>query len=151
MVQNRKWVVLKFGGTSVSTRENWEKILQIIQDRQKEGYSICVVHSALKGISDLLHQCLVNKGKNPAFGPVERIQELHLQHASRLGLNGSILLEPYFTQLEGITNRIRNEAHPDARTEAELMALGELMSTTLGSAFLKKMASKYAGKTPGII
>jgi diaminopimelate decarboxylase/aspartate kinase len=41
------WVVLKFGGTSVSSRSNWDNIVRILRGRESEGLRIVVVHSAL--------------------------------------------------------------------------------------------------------
>ncbi len=138
MIQNQNWIVLKFGGTSVSTHENWENILQIIQKRKKQGYSICIVHSALKGVSDLLQQFLHPDEQNQSINHAKKIKEQHLQLATRLGLEGASLLAPYFTQLEKVVDEVENRVHIDERREAELLALGELMATTLGSAYLNK-------------
>src|SRR4029079_9289466 len=46
------WVVLKFGGRSVSTAPNWAVIAQLIGDRRAEGVRPVVVHSALVGVSN---------------------------------------------------------------------------------------------------
>ncbi len=48
------WVVLKFGGRSVSTAPNWAVIAQLIRDRLAEGVRPVVVHSALVGVSNAL-------------------------------------------------------------------------------------------------
>ena len=48
------WVVLKFGGTSVSSVSNWKNIAAVIRDRLAEGLHPVVVHSALSGITDRL-------------------------------------------------------------------------------------------------
>jgi diaminopimelate decarboxylase/aspartate kinase len=138
MSQNKKWIVLKFGGTSVSTRENWGTILRIIQERQKQGYSVCLVHSALNGISNLLNQLLHAREAKEALALIEKIKKQHLLFADDLDLDGAVLLKSWFEQLKkfvyekGKGNRIK------PRKEAELMAAGELMATTLGSEYLKK-------------
>jgi diaminopimelate decarboxylase/aspartate kinase len=46
------WIVLKFGGTSVSTRERWDKIAAIAQRWRERGKHVLVVVSALSGITD---------------------------------------------------------------------------------------------------
>ena len=40
------WVVLKFGGSSVATIENWRHIEQRIRRRRDAGLGVLVVHSA---------------------------------------------------------------------------------------------------------
>ena len=48
------WVVLKFGGTSVSNLANWRNIAAIVNDRRASGLRVIVVHSAVSGITDRL-------------------------------------------------------------------------------------------------
>ncbi len=48
------WVVLKFGGRSVSTVENWAIVARLIRERLAEGVRPVVVHSALVGVSNAL-------------------------------------------------------------------------------------------------
>jgi len=63
------WVVLKFGGTSVSTRENWDTIAGLVQARLDAGLKPVVVHSALSGISNALEKTLDDAVKgDPAEG-----------------------------------------------------------------------------------
>ena len=52
------WVVMKFGGSSVSSAENWETIAALIHNRLEDGLQPVVVHSALKGVSNALEQIL---------------------------------------------------------------------------------------------
>ena len=48
------WVVLKFGGTSVSNASNWATITRLVQDCIGEGKRPFVVHSALADVSNML-------------------------------------------------------------------------------------------------
>ena len=48
------WIVLKFGGTSVSTRARWDKIAAIAKDWVGRGKRVVIVVSALSGITDKL-------------------------------------------------------------------------------------------------
>ena len=50
------WVVLKFGGTSVSSAPNWHIIVDILKAHSDEGMRPVVVHSALSGVSDQLRR-----------------------------------------------------------------------------------------------
>ncbi|MEN7343528.1 MAG: hypothetical protein AAAFM81_11315, partial [Pseudomonadota bacterium] len=53
-VESGAWVVMKFGGSSVATKDNWLEIARRIRKRCDDRFSVLVVHSALKGVSDLL-------------------------------------------------------------------------------------------------
>ncbi|HVS23634.1 MAG TPA: hypothetical protein VMU03_07920, partial [Gammaproteobacteria bacterium] len=48
------WVVLKFGGRSVSSASNWAVIARLLRERLAEGVRPVVVHSALVGVSNAL-------------------------------------------------------------------------------------------------
>lgn len=136
MDQDQRWVVLKFGGTSVSSLKNWENIYEVVQKRQNEGYLICIVHSALKGISNLLEQLITSEDEPEILKIVNEIKQRHLSFASVLGVDGSILLDPYFEQLEKLVQTQIENASTDVRNDACILALGELMATRLGSEYL---------------
>src|SRR4051794_4367986 len=53
-----KAVVLKFGGTSVSTAANWKNIADIVKARIAEGLHPIVVHSAISKMTDGLEKLL---------------------------------------------------------------------------------------------
>ncbi|MGH8250536.1 MAG: hypothetical protein ACREVI_07525 [Steroidobacteraceae bacterium] len=42
-----RWIVIKFGGTSVSSRANWDHIARIVREREEEGSRVLVGHSVL--------------------------------------------------------------------------------------------------------
>ena len=50
------WVVLKFGGTSVSSLANWKNIAAVVKKRGATGAQVLVVHSAVTGITDKLEK-----------------------------------------------------------------------------------------------
>ena len=52
------WVVLKFGGTSVSSVANWRNIAGVVEERRRAGLRPVVVHSALSGVTDRLESLL---------------------------------------------------------------------------------------------
>src|SRR5690606_4452869 len=54
-----RWVVLKFGGTSVSSRARWDTIATLAQARRAEGKRVLVVVSALSGVTNAL-QALID-------------------------------------------------------------------------------------------
>jgi len=57
------FVVLKFGGTSVSSVSNWKNIVGVLRDRLAEGLRPVVIHSALSGVTDLLEQFSLKRSK----------------------------------------------------------------------------------------
>ena len=52
------WIVLKFGGTSVSTLANWTNIARVAAARSAGGARVLIVHSAVTGITDRLERLL---------------------------------------------------------------------------------------------
>src|SRR5690606_17259153 len=54
MTPRDRWIVLKFGGTSVSRRERWDTIGGLAHERSAEGARVLVVVSALSGVTNAL-------------------------------------------------------------------------------------------------
>ncbi len=133
--ESLNWVVLKFGGTSVSSRENWDHIVRVIKERQNEGSAVCVVHSALSGVSSLLQKLAETFQKEEAEAIIQTIKSRHSELADDLGVD-AVLLGEYVRELENISNGIVLIGEVGAGVQARLLALGELMATTLGNAFL---------------
>ena len=52
------WIVLKFGGTSVSSLANWRNVAQVTRSRLDGGARVLIVHSAVTGITDRLEKLL---------------------------------------------------------------------------------------------
>jgi diaminopimelate decarboxylase/aspartate kinase len=76
------WVVLKFGGTSVSSVERWETIAALLRQRQAEGLRPVVVHSALATVSNKLDELLHRALEMDVTAQVAGIRELHLRLAA---------------------------------------------------------------------
>ena len=130
------WVVLKFGGTSVSSVSNWKNIAAVIRDRLAEGLHPIVVHSALSGITDRLEQ-LVTKALTGEWEPVmEQIERRHVDLVRDLGLPLSVELERHFVELRKCAAGIQLIGEVSARLRARVMAVGELMATRIGAAYL---------------
>ncbi len=131
------WVVMKFGGSSVSTAENWARIASLIKRRLDEGLQPMIVHSALQGVSNALEEILQLA---VTADPSERVEEIRAQHyelAQQLGLDGPALLGDTLHQLEQLIAGVRLVREVSVRVRVRVMALGELMSTRLGAEFLE--------------
>ena len=130
------WVVLKFGGTSVSSVSNWKNVAGVVRARLDEGLRPVVVHSALSGITDRLEQLLV-KALTGDWEPVmEQIERRHCDLARDLGIPVSAELEHHFTDLRRMASGIHLIGEVSDRLRARVMATGELMATRIGAAFL---------------
>src|SRR5512137_973002 len=91
------WVVLKFGGTSVSSVSNWKNVAGVVRARLDEGLRPVVVHSALSGITDRLEQLLA-KALTGDWEPVmEQIERRHVDLSRDLGIAICSELERQFT------------------------------------------------------
>lgn len=131
------WVVLKFGGTSVSSRERWETIGAIAKERKQVKEKPFVVCSALSQVSNLLEEVVSGSQRGAWEAPVNEIIRRHVELGSQLGVDAEEVLGEFFAELRRVASgaALLGEASP--RTHARLLSLGELMSTTLGAAFLR--------------
>lgn len=132
------WVVMKFGGSSVSTAENWATIAELVKRRLDDGLKPLIVHSALQGISnaldDVLHAAI-------AGDPTDKLASIRAQHyelAAALGLDGAALLDDTLHELDQLVAGVRLVREVSVRVRVRIMALGELMSTRLGAEFLTR-------------
>src|SRR5690348_18504157 len=71
------WVVLKFGGTSVSSLTNWRNIAKVAAARHAEGARVLIVHSALTGITDRLEKLLAAARGDAQEEELRLIEERH--------------------------------------------------------------------------
>ena len=130
------WVVLKFGGTSVSSVSNWKNVAGVVHARLAEGLHPVVVHSALSGITDRLEQ-LLSKALSGDWEPVmEQIERRHVDLARDLGVAVCADLERHFTELRKSAAGIHLIGEVSDRLRARVMATGELMATRIGAAYL---------------
>ena len=130
------FAVMKFGGRSVSTAENWKRIAELLQSRLDSGLKPVVVHSALAGVSDALENLLEAAIDGDPMSAIADIRETHDRLAGELGVNPSILDDQFHTLgrlIDGVC--LLREVSPGVH--ARVMATGELAATTLGAQFLQ--------------
>ncbi len=136
MVSRVPWVVLKFGGTSVSTLANWRNIATVVRERLAAGQRVLVVHSAVSGVTDRLEKLLAAALAGAHEPLLAAIEERHRTLATELGVGVSAELERYFTELRQVTSGLALMRELSDRTRARVMANGELMATEIGARFL---------------
>ncbi len=131
------WIVVKFGGTSVSTLANWRNIATVVKRRVAGGARVLVVHSAVTGITDRLEKLLA---ASIAGDPAEALSAIEVRHralTAELGIGDSPALEAYFKELRQIADGIALVRELSDRTRARVMASGELMATEIGARYLQ--------------
>jgi len=130
------WVVMKFGGTSVATAENWAIIADLVRAKQAEGLRPVVVHSAIGGTSNQLEALLdlATRGEHEEL--LAELKARYLGLAADLGVDGPELIGSRLEELEQIAAGIRLVREVSPRVHVKVMSMGELMTTTLGAAYL---------------
>ena len=131
-----RWVVLKFGGTSVSSRERWQTIAQVVGERIAEGLRPLVVCSAVSGVSDALERGVAESVAGDAPSTLDTLTSRHEQLAQELGLPFPGPIETELAELARLFQGAALLGEMSPRLQARVLAHGELMSTRLGAAFL---------------
>jgi len=132
-----RWLVLKFGGTSVSTQARWENIAAIVRERRQGGAQVLVVVSALSGVTNAL-QALIEQARagQSIVEDAAALVERHRRFATELGIADDTALDHWLERLAALAAVPR----PDEYVwHAEMLACGELLSSTLGAAFLTRL------------
>lgn len=126
-----KWIVLKFGGTSVAGRAQWETIASLARERLREGYRVLVVCSAVAGVTNRL-TALADGPDDPSG--VDDVLDRHQRLGRELGVADRSWLAAGGTMLRELLGRLRAEPGPEAH--AALIGAGEWFSTRIGTEFL---------------
>ena len=134
MSTSDRWIVLKFGGTSVSRRNRWDNIGRIASSRMAEdGARVLVVVSALSGVTNAL-QAMAD-GADVVAG-IEALVARHQEFARELELDPEHVLAERFATLRALASDARASRRM-LDWQADLLAQGELLSSTLGAAYLR--------------
>jgi len=126
--------VLKFGGTSVGSAKNINRVISILESYSKVDDVICVV-SAVGGITDKLLKAgeLAQRKDKSYLSDFKFIKQIHLNILSELNpkLNASVKkeLEDKLSALKSLLDGIYliNELSP--KTSDKLVSFGELLSS----------------------
>jgi diaminopimelate decarboxylase/aspartate kinase len=133
----RPWLILKFGGTSVSSAHNWAVIHDLLTERMAAGYRPFVVHSALAGVSNRIQSSLDQALAGEFREQLAAIEAAHAGLGRDLGLDYRSLVADYLAELEQLLAGVQLVREVSPRVQAKAMAIGELMATALGTAYLR--------------
>ena len=131
------WIVLKFGGTSVSSLANWRNIAKVAAARRADGARVLIVHSAVTGITDRLEKLLSAARGEAQQEELRIIEERHRRLAAELGIPLGPDCERQLGELGQIAAGIALIGEVSDRTRARVMSSGELLASDLGARFLR--------------
>ena len=132
------WVVMKFGGTSVSTPQSWETIEMLVRRCLKKGRRPLVVHSALSKVSNLLEAAIAAALNGNATEILADIAGRHADLAGAMGLDGRALIASSMERLANWLEGIGKTGEASPRLRARILAEGEIMATAIGAARLRQ-------------
>ncbi|AER55824.1 bifunctional aspartate kinase/diaminopimelate decarboxylase protein [Pseudoxanthomonas spadix BD-a59] len=131
---NDRWIVLKFGGTSVSRRHRWDTIGKLAKKRAEDNHArVLIVVSALSGVTNEL--TAIADGAADAASRVAALELRHREFLAELELDAEAVLGQRLAVLRSLVA----DPRATARTldwQAEVLAQGELLSSTIGAAYL---------------
>lgn len=161
-MSDREWIVLKFGGTSVSTANRWGVICNQVNKLKEARYKVWVVISALSQVTNLL-QTSINEAVHDAnhLTSFERILNSHITLSIDCGLLKNAEREMFINtvmtnvqpeaniarfehviaalqMLKKILDGIQLTGEASPKLEARILAHGELLSTQLGMLIMKE-------------
>jgi len=140
MTPRDRWIVLKFGGTSVSRRERWDTIGRLALDRAEAGGArVLVVVSALSGVTNELQAACDG---NDVSARIDRVVARHREFAVGLGLDADGVIGAHLSTLQALASDPRARTRP-FEWQAELLAHGELLSSALGAAYLRSLQPDF--------
>lgn len=132
-----RWAVLKFGGTSVAGRAQWEVIARLALARRASDWRVALVCSAVAGVTNDLTALADEPGSESKFAAV---LERHRRLAVELGVTTNAWLDAAEKVLKDCTAILATPGEDDEKyaARAELLGLGEWLSTRIGAEFLQE-------------
>jgi len=134
--QSSQWRVLKFGGSSVSRPAHWEQIARRVTETLDAGRSVVVVVSAIRGITDLLEARATGQLGLDDQALIEDIRRRHVDLLASLELSTD-LIDP---EIDTLAELLRLDARDAPAWHAQVIAMGEMMSSRIGTHWLADQA-----------
>jgi len=126
----REWVVMKFGGTSVSSVDCWSTICDQARRHRDDEKQVLIVVSALSGVTNLLSALAdgVDEAGKAAIG--SELTDRHLGLIGALGLQPPVEFSRHWDSLVAILEMAGPKMSDPEK--ARLLAHGELLSSSIG-------------------
>lgn len=134
------WVVLKFGGSSVATVENWNKITQIINNARSDRHRVLIVCSAPANVSNLLETLLQEARQGDHASTLQTIEAIYIDLARDMKVDVTPEMQHSLTTLKELAQGISLLHEVSHHIHAQVLSFGELLLTQLASAYLQKQS-----------
>ncbi len=141
MNKDIKWVVAKFGGTSVTSIEAIKNIALITKQYKEKNKKIVLVVSALSNVSNQLH--LLAEGKETKHIGIRHLYEYHKQWAEDANIWNNRVQSMIEDVLEQLSNAVDNlnaaqDYQQKVQYQASVLSHGELLSSQLLKVYLQE-------------
>jgi diaminopimelate decarboxylase/aspartate kinase len=125
-----QWIVMKFGGTSVSSVACWETICAQARRHLDSGKRVLVVVSALSGVTNLLSRVADGVDSDEKAAVAAELEQRHVGLLEELALGRSAEFDRHWNSL--LAAFARGGSKLDDAQRAHLLAHGELLSSSIG-------------------
>lgn len=133
--------VVKVGGSLLQGADDFRRLGSVLAEKQREGESLLVVASALKGVTDLLEQAALGaldpERSNGHLGEIlDTVRQRHLGIARDLAAEASIV-DRAIAEVEDLIGSIGAAGDLPDETYARLLSCGERLSVPLLAAAIR--------------
>lgn len=135
----QKWIVVKLGGTSVSSRGNWDKVLAEVRGHVAAGRRVLLVQSALSGVTNALEALLGAADGDALQRSLAALAARHTAFATELDVDARETLAADLERLQRLAAGAQLTGEVTPRLKAEVMAAGELMASRVTALYLPKV------------
>ena len=127
----RDFIILKFGGTSLSSKKKWATISQVIKQKNTVTTRPIVVCSALSQVSNQLEKLITKALTGDHLPIIERLKTQHNELLESLKADSAKpQLEDLFANIVKLCHGISLIGSAPPSLKARIMAFGEILSTT---------------------
>lgn len=130
-IATQSWIVMKFGGTSVSSYERWQTIVSQAERGRNQGCRVLVVVSALSGVTNLLTALAESSDLSQQSSLLAEIEARHVNLMAEMQVQA---VDELFTKhWQSLQALVSSRKFPlSAKDRAALLAHGELLSSSIG-------------------
>jgi bifunctional diaminopimelate decarboxylase / aspartate kinase len=131
-------VVIKFGGTSVSSIQSWQNIKTICENHINSNKRVLLVCSAFSQVSNQLEKAITAAKLNQHQHILSDVSHAYQHLCKAMGLDFDSLLKEYVERLAQLLHGVSLLKEATPRVRAQILSFGELMMSHLGCAFLNQ-------------
>ncbi len=130
----KSWLPMKFGGTSLASRSQWDTIASLLHNRLGAGYRPVLVCSAVAGVTDALRDFVDAENTPMRQAAMDRALSVNHTLAAELELEMPDLTTNCKQLLRGYLED--GVSATDFAAQARVLAQGEVMSSRIGAEWL---------------